>query len=84
LDTINRLAVACVWELEIIAAKQIIWRETMLKPQPETAAYFEIRCGLVCNFADSMGGHKGLVFLKKGDHARRLTPLPNCQKQPLV
>ena len=43
LDTINRPAVACVWELEIITAEQDIWRETMMKPQPDTSAYLNRR-----------------------------------------
>jgi hypothetical protein len=41
LDTINRPAVACVWELEIIAAEQNIWRETMMKSQQEKSAYLK-------------------------------------------
>lgn len=41
LDTINRPAVACVWELEIIAAEQKIWRETMMKAQPNKSAYLK-------------------------------------------
>jgi hypothetical protein len=39
LDTINRPAVACVWELEIISKEQQIWRETMMMTQPDRAAY---------------------------------------------
>jgi len=39
LDTINRPAVACVWELEIITAEQRIWRETMMKSQHDKSAY---------------------------------------------
>ena len=41
LDTINRPAVACVWELEIITAEQNIWRETMMKSQPDKSAYLD-------------------------------------------
>lgn len=41
LDTVNRPAVACVWELEIIAAEQNIWRETMMKPEQDKSAYLE-------------------------------------------
>ncbi|MEM7177668.1 MAG: hypothetical protein AAF503_08175 [Pseudomonadota bacterium] len=43
LDTINRPAVACVWELEIITAEQAIWRETMMNNQSDSAAYLEMR-----------------------------------------
>ena len=39
LDTISRPAVACVWELEIMAAEQNFWRETMMKPQQDKFAY---------------------------------------------
>lgn len=41
LDTLNRPVVACVWELEIIAVEQKIWRETMMKPQPDKTAYLK-------------------------------------------
>ncbi|WP_224815550.1 hypothetical protein [Hasllibacter sp. MH4015] len=41
LDTINRPAVACVWELEIITAEQAIWRETMMKSQHDKSAYLQ-------------------------------------------
>lgn len=41
LDTINRPAIACVWELEIITFEQEAWRNTMMKPQPQRAAYLE-------------------------------------------
>ncbi|WP_299027380.1 hypothetical protein [uncultured Sulfitobacter sp.] len=39
LDTINRPAVACVWELDIITAEQNRWRETMMQPEPDETAY---------------------------------------------
>ena len=38
-DTIDRPAVPCVWEPEIIAAEQTTWRETMMILQPETSGY---------------------------------------------
>ena len=41
LDTVNRPAVACVWELEIISAEQEIWRETMMTSQPNSTAYLD-------------------------------------------
>lgn len=41
LDTINRPAIACIWELEIIAAEQIIWCETMMKLQTDKSAYLK-------------------------------------------
>lgn len=43
LDTVNRPAVACVWELEIITAEHQIWRETMMTPPPDTDAYVNTR-----------------------------------------
>lgn len=39
LDTISRPAVGCVWELEIIAAKHRIGRDTMMKLQHDKSAY---------------------------------------------
>jgi len=43
LDTINRPVVACVWELEIIAAEQSIWRKTMMNPSYDKSAYLNTR-----------------------------------------
>ncbi len=41
MDTINRPAVACVWELAIIGAEQQIWRETMMSSHPKTTSYLD-------------------------------------------
>ncbi|MFK7938271.1 MAG: hypothetical protein AB8B82_02750 [Roseovarius sp.] len=43
LDTINRPAVACVWELEIITAEHGIWRKTMMTLPHDTSAYLATR-----------------------------------------
>lgn len=39
LDTVNRPAVACVWELGIIQAEQDIWRATMMCAAPDPDRY---------------------------------------------
>jgi hypothetical protein len=41
MDTVNRPAVACVWELEIINSEREIWRETMMTPNPHKTSYLE-------------------------------------------
>ena len=35
----NRPVVACVWELGLINAEQVIWRETMMIDEPDADAY---------------------------------------------
>jgi len=43
LDTITRPAVACVWELEVIAAEQDAWRRFMMCQPQDLAAYLAFR-----------------------------------------
>ncbi|MEO9899725.1 hypothetical protein [Nisaea sp.] len=46
MNTVERPAVACVWELAIINAEQEAWRETMMTRAPDQKAYLERRAGL--------------------------------------
>lgn len=43
LDTIQRPAVACVWELALINAEQEAWRNHMMISRPDPNAYLEAR-----------------------------------------
>ena len=45
MDTVSRPAVACVWELALINAEQEAWRKTMMCPEPDRAAYLQLRAG---------------------------------------
>lgn len=43
MDTVARPVVACVWELALINSEQEAWRETMMKIEPNQAAYLKSR-----------------------------------------
>ncbi len=47
MDTVKRPVIACVWELAIINDEQVAWRETMMTPEPNHAAYLKYRTGLL-------------------------------------
>ncbi len=43
MDTDARPVVACVWELGLINAEQVIWRDTMMSHAPDPMAYLDTR-----------------------------------------
>lgn len=45
-DTTARAVVACVWELAIINAEQLAWRQTMMVARPDPEAYLAARAGV--------------------------------------
>lgn len=45
MDTVARPVVGCVWELAILQAEQAAWRATMMRAEPDPAAYLEARVG---------------------------------------
>lgn len=56
MDTATRPVIACVWELGLINAEQEFWRDTMMIPQPDPAAYLNARAvdGNVMPVADEV------------------------------
>lgn len=43
MDTVTRPVVGCVWELALINAEQEIWRETMMRVEPDRGGYLTSR-----------------------------------------